>query len=381
MDINEAVWTAAHVNDLPDSAFAYISPGGSKDGAGKTVPRSLRHLPYKDASGKVDAAHVRNALARLPQMNISAEAKASAKSKLIAAARSVGVEVSEEIRQTEEVELQERVDAKPDRVEGDTIYGVALLKGQSANGRTYPTETMQRAIPMFEGRPVYANHSGPGRDVRDLIGVLRNARFERDAVRADLDVLESQGAWLLEAAEKAPEAVGLSIDGRGVVNKNKGVVEQITRINSVDVVAHPATVAGLFEEQRNTAKEAEMEQELKEAKAKVAELTEQVEKVTAERDEITAKVRELEEAKTRAEHRAAIALLISEAGLPEGAVTETFRETLEGIAVEKAKKLIEERVRMVKAIKAKAPVSKEADIFNDKNDAVTEEKMVEAIKG
>ncbi len=52
--------TAASINDLPDSDFAYIEPGG-KVVDGKTEPRSLRHFPIHDE------AHVRNALARLDQ--------------------------------------------------------------------------------------------------------------------------------------------------------------------------------------------------------------------------------------------------------------------------------------------------------------------------
>jgi len=91
-----AVWSTAEINDLPDSAFAFIEDGGSKDSDGKTTPRSLRHLPYKDASGKVDPAHVRNALARLTQTQISADAKDAARRKLVAAAKSVGVEVSDD---------------------------------------------------------------------------------------------------------------------------------------------------------------------------------------------------------------------------------------------------------------------------------------------
>ena len=51
-------------NNLPDSDFAYIEPGGKKDDEGKTVPRSLRHFPIPDA------AHVRNALARLSQSKL-----------------------------------------------------------------------------------------------------------------------------------------------------------------------------------------------------------------------------------------------------------------------------------------------------------------------
>jgi hypothetical protein len=29
-----AVWTTEYINNLPDSAFLYISPGGSKDSSG-----------------------------------------------------------------------------------------------------------------------------------------------------------------------------------------------------------------------------------------------------------------------------------------------------------------------------------------------------------
>lgn len=62
-----AVWSTAYVNNLPDSAFFWIEPGGSKVD-GKTEPRSKRHLPYKDANGNVDLAHVRNAMARVSQV-------------------------------------------------------------------------------------------------------------------------------------------------------------------------------------------------------------------------------------------------------------------------------------------------------------------------
>jgi len=65
--IKGAVWTTKYINDLPDSAFAYIMPGGKKDSEGKTVPRSLRKLPYKDKNGKIDLKHLRNALSRAPQ--------------------------------------------------------------------------------------------------------------------------------------------------------------------------------------------------------------------------------------------------------------------------------------------------------------------------
>lgn len=87
----KALWTSAYMNDLPDSSFAYIEPGGTKDDTGKTEPRGLRHLPFKDADGAVDLPHLRNALARLPQTNLPAAAKDKARGVLEAAARNEGV--------------------------------------------------------------------------------------------------------------------------------------------------------------------------------------------------------------------------------------------------------------------------------------------------
>lgn len=63
---SKAVWTTAYVNDLPDSAFLYVESGGEKED-GKTTPRSLRHFPVRDAEGKLDLPHLRNAIARIPQ--------------------------------------------------------------------------------------------------------------------------------------------------------------------------------------------------------------------------------------------------------------------------------------------------------------------------
>jgi len=84
--VEAAKMTRKSINDLPDSDFAYIEPGGSKDDSGKTTPRSLRHFPIHDA------AHVRNALSRLPQSNLSSEAKSKALSKIKAAAKKFGID-------------------------------------------------------------------------------------------------------------------------------------------------------------------------------------------------------------------------------------------------------------------------------------------------
>lgn len=76
--------STAAINDLPDSAFAYIEPGGTKDPSGKTTPRSKRHFPVHDE------AHTRNALARAPDSPFGKPAMP----KILAAARKFKINVS-----------------------------------------------------------------------------------------------------------------------------------------------------------------------------------------------------------------------------------------------------------------------------------------------
>jgi HK97 family phage prohead protease len=60
----KTAWTAAYVNDLPDSAFLHE-----------------RHFPVKDATGNADVPHLRNALTRIPQSNLPQSIKDSATAK------------------------------------------------------------------------------------------------------------------------------------------------------------------------------------------------------------------------------------------------------------------------------------------------------------
>lgn len=91
--LGEAVWSAAYVNKLPDASFLYIAPGGQKDDDGKTKPRALRYFPYKDANGKVDLPHLRNALARIPQSKLPEDVKSRVAAKARRLAKGAGIKV------------------------------------------------------------------------------------------------------------------------------------------------------------------------------------------------------------------------------------------------------------------------------------------------
>ena len=71
------------INNLPDSAFAFVEGGGTRDPGGKTVPRTKRHFPLHDE------AAVRRSLTQAPQSPFGK----AAMPKIMAAARKHGVKV------------------------------------------------------------------------------------------------------------------------------------------------------------------------------------------------------------------------------------------------------------------------------------------------
>jgi HK97 family phage prohead protease len=107
--------SAADQNNLPDSDFAYIEPGGTKDASGKTTPRSLRHFCI------VDAAHVRNALARASQSPFGEKAMG----KIKAAAAKFGVDVAD----------SGRSGGRPDVERRFTMSSVAVMWGGAEETR------------------------------------------------------------------------------------------------------------------------------------------------------------------------------------------------------------------------------------------------------
>ena len=136
------------------------------------------------------------------------------------------------------------------------LYGVKVLGTRSRNGRRYPVGTLKKAIPLYENAKVNIDHPDESADkprsYSDRIGVLCNVQLRgEDGLYADFHFnprhpLVEQLLW---DAEHAPSNVGFSHNVEAVVrhDKNEVVVEEIVSVRSVDLVADPATTAGLFE--------------------------------------------------------------------------------------------------------------------------------------
>lgn len=156
--------------------------------------------------------------------------------------------------------LQEYADSRGVTVEVDrqagVIRGVKILGLQSRNGRTYLPEALAQAVPFYERAKVNVNHPkgcpNAPRDYQDRIGVIRNAVVRPgEGLFGDLHfnpkhALAEQLIW---DAEHLPENVGFShnVEARTSRNGDQVVVEAILRVQSVDLVADPATTRGLFE--------------------------------------------------------------------------------------------------------------------------------------
>jgi HK97 family phage prohead protease len=271
-----ATWDTAYVNDLPDSAFLLIEPGGHKDAQGKTVPRGLRHFPVKNAAGDPDPAHVRNALARIPQASsLSASQRESAMAKCKAMAKNMNIsgpmgsyEGSAGSGRSLDPELM-----------GDQFrtFTCALELRSAGLGRTL----LGRAVPYGEVAEVgsyrerfvhgaFARQIASGNITRPKLFASHHARMEGSAPIGKTVELNERpdglyGAWELhntgpanDALElvRSHEVVGLSVGfkavDKGSVKAPDGVIERhVAHLDHVVLTHEPAyATAGVLSVRR-----------------------------------------------------------------------------------------------------------------------------------
>ena len=244
----EAEWTKAYINDLPDSSFAYIEPGGEKDEGGKTIPRSLRHFPYKGADGKIDPPHLRNALARAPQSPFGD--KAMPKLRTAAKAQGIGEFAKESDLREANFHFQgyfEEGRIEPELRKADVTV---IRPGLSSNGFYYSPKVLAGLVSLMENAPAFANHETKSeikergtRDIRDIVGWYQDPRQEGDgSIKATLN-FSPHADWLVRLIEANPALVGLSINAKGTASSGKTpegktavIAESFTKLYSTDIV-------------------------------------------------------------------------------------------------------------------------------------------------
>lgn len=293
--------------------------------------------------------------------------------------------------------LQEFCDSRGVKMRVDrhagVIRGVKILGLHSRNGRQYPAETLARAAPLYEEAKVNVNHPKGSplapRDYQERIGVIRGVEVRAgEGLFGDLHfnpkhLLAEQLIW---DAEHAPENVGFShnVQARTARRDELLVVEEITRVHGVDLVADPATTRGLYEQDRSPAADGDplSTLTLERLRAKRADLVEALlhEHALAAaaaqagpgHDAELLRLRtelerlKLEQSAATLDHSIAEELLA--AGVPNPMVTDLFRAQLRAAATADARRqLILERLQVARALGAGRPTSRDQQLVESAN--------------
>lgn len=239
------------------------------------------------------------------------------------------------------------------------IRGVKILGLRSRNGREYRPQALSRAAALYEGAKVNVNHpkGSPAapRDYQDRIGIVRGVELRSgEGLFGDLHfnpkhALAEQLIW---DAEHAPENVGFSHNVQARTAPNAGgsglIVEEITRVESVDLVADPATTRGLFEAQGS---------EVGGQGSGTGDATALME---AELVRLREQVQELEARSAAALLEQSISDELLAAAMPAALVTELFRSQLRTAGSADARRqLIVERLQIARGGGAARPTCKE----------------------
>ena len=278
--------------------------------------------------------------------------------------------------------LQEYADSRGTTLRIDSemgiLHGVKLLGLESRNGRRYRESALDRAVPLYEGTKVNVNHSKNGplapRDYQDRLGVIRGVEMRTgEGLFGDLHfnpkhALAEQLAW---DAEHNPQNVGFSHNVLARLSRDgeQTFVEEITQVQSVDLVADPATTRGLFEQSKEAAGQDTVEQKpsapvawdaltVEQLQLHRPDLLEEIE--SQEVEKLRRRIDELSSQAATHERRERIGQLLVEHGLPlpsasdEAAsriVNPRFLETLDQASDEdELRTLISERAELVRNI-------------------------------
>jgi hypothetical protein len=264
----------------------------------------------------------------------------------------------------QEIVSSRGVAMRVDREHG-VIRGVKLLGLVSRNGRRYLPAALQQAAGLYEGAKVNVNHPKghplAARDYQDRLGSIRGVQIRGEGLFGDLHynpkhALAEQLAW---DAAHAPENVGLShnVEARTTRRDGQIVVESILKVQSVDLVADPATTRGLYESAAVEPVDGPL------ADVTLDELRAVIEAARADlQAEVTALRAELDELRVREEvHRRRVKAqrLLREFGLPDPEpatshagplVSQVFFESLLAAPDEAAMRaLVQERAQVIGA--------------------------------
>lgn len=151
----------------------------------------------------------------------------------------------------EEVEDKELFEALTVDTDTNRARVILLKSGWSKNKRFYSPDVLSEAVSLFEGAKCYLDHEDvkgiSNRSVRELAGFYENVAFINNRLEADLQFLDTEAgkiglALAQESIKHNKPLAGLSLKGLGKLRKTEEgyIVEELQKVNSVDIVSEPA---------------------------------------------------------------------------------------------------------------------------------------------
>lgn len=258
------------------------------------------------------------------------------------------------------------------------IKGVSLLGPSRKDGkRDYTESCLSNAVTagLFEGVQAFINHPSleeekqGRRDVRNLAGYYDNTRIQDGMVKADAHLLNNDnGNLYIDIAENMPNVAGHSqfADGKWRRENGKQIVDELTKVFSVDLVASGATTNGMFDSENSNLGDSDMEWTdvtgalllahkpdihgaiiAEGAKTRDSEVTKLVEDNKA----LKLKVDGFELVESAAKKKEQVTALIESEKLPKEAATDVFVDSLLSASDEDAmKKLITDRKELLESV-------------------------------
>ena len=237
--------TGAAKNNLPDAAFATILKGGEKDDEGLTTPRVLRKLPHHTSgvtnptdNGSVDKALLRNALARVNQLDAPAAEIAKARKHLEAHARELlpesaaaqaaeksgeaGTKKGNPMGDTPKTEEGTKTGAlkteekKETKTEAKPVETVKAAEGLSIDISKLDETTQAVVAQLIKSNETLNSHNDTlKKSVEAMVDEQRTEKFQKKAASEFKHIpgtTEDMGAILKELDALSPELAG-KVDG------------------------------------------------------------------------------------------------------------------------------------------------------------------------
>ena len=143
-------------------------------------------------------------------------------------------------------EQQHRIDLQASQVNSKGEFEIFAITAGEGNGWTFPAAVLKASLSLWENAQTFVDHRWFGHSIHDLGGVCHSPEWDETSKGIKLNlkpigpaapVLQDIGRQMLADDSIKPD-IGFSADV--VFSVNRKTVQEIIKVNSVDLVINPA---------------------------------------------------------------------------------------------------------------------------------------------